>query len=96
MEFVSRSVKQKDCQRLQTISTMVDANALIKDLSRQVQSNDIESGKKTLTKLKVYLDIVLLFCIQLLSNNCIYTNFKNDKLTYNTHMISSFSYLRKI
>lgn len=62
MEFVSRSVKQKDCQRLQTISTMVDANALIKDLSRQVQSNDIESGKKTLTKLKVYLDIVLLFC----------------------------------
>ena len=69
MERVSRSVKQKDSQRLQTISTMVDANALIKDLSRQVQSNDIESGKKTLTKLKVYLDIVLLFCIQLLSNN---------------------------
>ena len=66
---------------------MVDANALIKDLSRQVQSNDIESGKKTLTKLKVYLDIVLLFCIQLLSNNWIYTNFKNDKLTYSHDII---------
>ena len=47
---------------------MVDANALIKDLSRQVQSNDIEPGKKTLTKLKVYIDIALLFCIQLQLN----------------------------
>ena len=74
---------------------MVDANALIKDLSRQVQSNDIESGKKTLTKLKVYLDIVLLFCIQLLSNNWIYTNFTNDKLTY-SHDIIVFSYAKNL
>lgn len=32
---------------------MVDAKALVNDLSRQVQANDIESGKITLTKLKV-------------------------------------------
>ena len=36
------------------------AEALIKDLSGQVQSNDIESGKKTLTKLKVMANIVIL------------------------------------
>jgi len=34
---------------------MADANALINDLSRQVQANDIESGKITLTKLKIWM-----------------------------------------
>jgi hypothetical protein len=32
---------------------MVDAKALIADLSRQVKANDIGSGKITLTKIKV-------------------------------------------
>ena len=40
------------------------AEALIKDLSGQVQSNDIESGKKTLTKLKVMANI--LYCYMIL------------------------------
>lgn len=34
---------------------MADAQALINDLSRQVQTNDIESGKITLTKLKIWM-----------------------------------------
>lgn len=32
---------------------MVDAKALLADLSRQVQASDNESGKITLTKIKV-------------------------------------------
>ena len=39
------------------------AEALIKDLSGQVQSNDIESGKKTLTKLKVMANILYCYMI---------------------------------
>ncbi|KAL7537162.1 hypothetical protein ACHAXR_008646 [Thalassiosira sp. AJA248-18] len=34
---------------------MADAKALINDLSRQVQANDIQSGKITLTKLKIWM-----------------------------------------
>ena len=32
---------------------MLDAKALVNDLSRQVQASDIDGGKATLTKLKV-------------------------------------------
>lgn len=34
---------------------MTDANALLNDLSRQVQAGDIESGKISLTKLKIWM-----------------------------------------
>lgn len=34
---------------------MADAQALLADLTRQVQSNDIESGKVTLTKIKIWM-----------------------------------------
>jgi 26S proteasome regulatory subunit N12 len=34
---------------------MADAQALLADLTRQVQTNDIESGKVTLTKIKIWM-----------------------------------------
>ena len=35
--------------------TMADAQARLADLTRQVQANDIESGKVTLTKIKIWM-----------------------------------------
>ena len=46
---------------------MVDANALLADLSRHVQNNDIESGKIALTKIKVSMaDPILLARVRVL------------------------------
>ena len=39
--------------KIKTKTTMADPKTLINDLSSQVQANDIDSGKATLTKLKV-------------------------------------------